>query len=165
VAAPTAPTIYQLADSLWVGQNFVSYQWYLDGSPSPGDTNFFVIVRQTGNYSVYVTDSFGCKVITQSIYATDPTGIFRNMQEQGIKIFPNPTADELWVMSYGLWDNSEKVTVEILNVLGEKVYSGKLQTTNSKLQTVLDISSLSKGFYILQLLTEDKQYQRQVIKQ
>ncbi|MEP7168612.1 MAG: T9SS type A sorting domain-containing protein, partial [Bacteroidota bacterium] len=41
--------------------------------------------------------------------------------------------------------------LEIVNVMGEKVYQTELQTLNFKLQTNLDVSFLAKGIYVVRI--------------
>jgi hypothetical protein len=140
VPTPNPPTVNSVGDSLWVVQNYVHYQWYFEGSPLAGDSNFYVIALLTGHYSVYVTDSFGCKVITQSIYIT--VGIPEYMQDHGIKIFPNPAGN--WFEIQGL--KFDSYTIEISDALGQQVYHEQF-TGNEKVIH----GNWSPGVYFVQI--------------
>lgn len=47
-----------------------SYQWYLDGNPMSGQTNYFNIVSQSGMYTVYVSNTAGCHGLSQPLQVT-----------------------------------------------------------------------------------------------
>ena len=75
--------------------------------------------------------------------------------ENGIKIYPNPTGDELKITYY----RNDVQTIEIFDVMGRKQPS----TFNFQLST-LDISRLPAGIYFLQIKTENETFMRKVVK-
>jgi hypothetical protein len=73
----------------------------------------------------------------------------------GLQIFPNPSSG---IFQITFPDQKTNWTLEVLNTLGQKVFlrkesfgQSKLQTSNSKAQTNLDLSFLPKGIYILKV--------------
>ncbi|MBE0639921.1 MAG: T9SS type A sorting domain-containing protein [Bacteroidales bacterium] len=48
--------------------NMNSYQWYKDELPIAGATSQNYLVYQHGEYSVEVTNAFGCKTVAESVY-------------------------------------------------------------------------------------------------
>lgn len=81
-------------------------------------------------------------------------------------VYPNPAANQLTV--YGLQVKAG-TSIEIYNILGEKVYSDRSGINSDRIGTKseirIDISSLAKGAYIVQLITEEKKYRAMVIKE
>src|SRR5207245_1565452 len=93
------------------------YQWYLNGSPVAGATDSSYIALQGGAYAVRITDSLGCSSISNSVTIL---GISTFYPEEKMMTYPNPADKEFTV--YGL-QFTVGATIEIYNVLGEKVYS------------------------------------------
>ena len=59
IPPPVPPVITQTADTL-ISSFGYSYKWFLNGNIIPGATSQQIIISQTGNYSVELTDSNGC---------------------------------------------------------------------------------------------------------
>lgn len=47
-----------------------SYQWHRNGTPMPGQTNYYNIVSQSGFYTVYVINTAGCYGTSQALQVT-----------------------------------------------------------------------------------------------
>jgi hypothetical protein len=73
-------------------------------------------------------------------------------------IFPNPAADNLTVV---LPSNCSKAEIKIFNMLGELAYS----STATKQKTTIDISTLNKGAYIMQISTAGRTSRQKLIRQ
>lgn len=110
---------------------------YVAGSCS-GDTVHFDSVNLYGALGGFVAKMDH----TTSIVETDLSN--------SVVLFPNPSTSELIIQSSQL---EQTETIEIYSTLGEKVFSQ--QTTNSKQQTVIDVSSLQPGIYFVTLRTEN----------
>jgi hypothetical protein len=72
----------------------------------------------------------------------NPVGINETNNLQQISIFPNPANGEINVSVI----NSDNYQLNLFNVLGEKVYSGRF-TANTKIST----GQFSKGIYIVEI--------------
>lgn len=78
------------------------------------------------------------------IALTSPTGIKEEVDlHQEMMVYPNPATGNLFINTTAL----DKTDYTIINALGEVVLTGQL-TGNSEI-TMLDISSLSPGLYVL----------------
>ncbi len=76
-----------------------------------------------------------------------------------ITIYPNPNNGILNIQTGTTLENG---SIEIYNVLGEKVYSEKIKEQN----TQLDISNLSNGIYQARVLSNNGViYQSKIVKQ
>ncbi|MGZ6539536.1 MAG: T9SS type A sorting domain-containing protein, partial [Bacteroidia bacterium] len=102
-----------------------------------------ITFRQGGNNSVQ-----GTIVRTRSnVKNNRTTGILQLLvKKTDVKIYPNPNNGE-FNLTISQFDNSFVYKVEIYNVLGEKVYNERINSTNS----AFNISDLSKGVYQVQL--------------
>ncbi len=74
-----------------------------------------------------------------------PVGI-DELEDNIVQLFPNPAVDRLTLRSQGNIDS-----VEIYNITGHKVYDAAVGATES----VINVSGLSNGMYIMRVLTED----------
>jgi hypothetical protein len=75
----------------------------------------------------------------------------------GLNIYPNPSAG-ITNIDYNVSDNATVVTVEVVNLLGEKVMvlaSNELQTVGQH-QYQLDGSALGQGIYLVRLLLDGR---------
>lgn len=89
--------------------------------------------------------------LAQIIYCNPITSTINNTSliEQEIKIFPNPATNEITIH-----DNMHKGnTIQIYNAVGQKVLQPMTCKEN---EMSINISSLSSGFYMLQISTPEK---------
>lgn len=74
----------------------------------------------------------------------------------GLKIYPNPVQDVLAITG------SEELTeISVYNVVGQMVYHINLNATTLN----IDFSSLSKGIYVIKMLSGEKEAAMKVVKQ
>ncbi|MDR2972959.1 MAG: T9SS type A sorting domain-containing protein [Bacteroidales bacterium] len=83
------------------------------------------------------------------------------VQNNSIKIHPNPTSGELVI------DNGELTidNVEIFDIMGKNVLLHQLSTVNSPLSIKFDISNLPAGIYFIRITTESGVITQKVVKQ
>ncbi len=76
-----------------------------------------------------------------------------------MNIYPNPSSEKIYIsLSKG---SSEKSLINILNLLGENVFSSELQPNKSEIE--LNISGLKKGMYIINLSAGLKMYHKKIV--
>ena len=119
-----------------------SYQWYKDGSPISGATTQTYTCTQNGNYSLKVTYSNGCEVMTPPITMLS---IVEANSVRPIQVYPNPTTGQLRITNYELRENS---VIEIYDVVGKK-QNAECRMQNGVIE--MDISHLSAGLYYLKV--------------
>ena len=125
--------------TLTTNTTFNSYQWLDNGSPLNGDTSQSYTATANGNYSVVVTDAFGC-VDTSAAYTITGVGIADINGKSQIRIYPNPANDKLYIS-----DAKANISFVITNIVGEELIKG---TTTGGIQSI-DISSLPAGLYFI----------------
>ncbi len=75
---------------LSVASGYAAYQWILDGTPIPGATNNTYNFKDTGAYSVMVTNEFGCSYTYAPFIITD-------CSVSDIQVYPNPTDGVVYI--------------------------------------------------------------------
>jgi len=81
---------------------------------------------------------------------TSSTGIDEQAENNlNLTAYPNPTIGIINVE----YNSQTPVQFDVINMLGENVFS---QNTNNTKKTTIDVSSLAKGLYFLQMTTESK---------
>ncbi len=96
--------------------------------------------------------SLSTAVIAQN---SDSTEIV-STQETVFNISPNPGVNELNIR---LAQETE-ATVEIYNLLGRKIYTGKLTTMHN----AIDITSWKSGIYLVKVITDKKSITKRFVK-
>jgi hypothetical protein len=111
-------------------------------------------------YSVTGTDANGCNnsaVFTQSVDLC--TNILSNDEgSEEIKLFPNPTSGVLNIVSKKL---SQGMSVEVFNVLGQRIFSQNVAGENF----VIDINGYSNSFYLVKVVAGDRSSIFKIIKE
>ena len=155
---PVVVNISQNGNILDAGAGFISYQWLDDNlNPISGATAQQFIPTASGEYAVMVTDSNGCKATSFLIMFIADAVIEANTI---LNIYPNPTKNKLNIQYQGFSINA----VKIMDVYGNLV---RRETDLNINESVLQISlyPLSKGMYVVQLISDEKVINHTVILQ
>lgn len=137
----------------------VSYLWdFGDGNTS---TNFDTVhvFAASGAYNVCLTviNANNCETTTCSSVTVTNTGINSDLLEAGIKIYPNPAKEMVYVSSM---NTNEEMGIVITDMLGEVVYVKQPSIIN---QTLIDLTSFAKGNYIIQISLANRYYYSSLI--
>ncbi|MBA2406665.1 MAG: T9SS type A sorting domain-containing protein, partial [Chitinophagales bacterium] len=96
------------------------------------------------------TDSNGCtNSATIDVVLTGIENLFTDTQ---ISIYPNPSNGNFVIEL--LNSNSRFLLIEIVNVLGEKIYSVAENLSSSNLKMKLDLENVTQGIYFIEIKTE-----------
>lgn len=169
VPTPVQPAIHYLAPNAPIAvPQSLNYIWYY----SPTQTNFSqnatvfatnttsISPNQTGYYQAVYVDSFGCEYPTSIHYmvlsSTSEISTIQNLQ-----ISPNPTSNFINIQ----FENPQYQTIEItlVNSLGQQVISKKVESHQGIEIHKIDVSTIPKGNYFLQLKTENEVITRNVL--
>ncbi|MBI4648727.1 MAG: T9SS type A sorting domain-containing protein, partial [Bacteroidia bacterium] len=129
-------------------------QWYMNNAIIPGATGQNYTPSQNGNYFVIVTSTYGCSSDTSNILQFN-TGIEEILQAGSFKVFPNPNQGTFNVQ-FDL-NQTQEISIVILDFLGKEIYSEKSQKQNGKLDRSIDLSNSAAGIYTLILKIGDNQ--------
>ncbi len=133
---------------------FAIYEW----NGVVGTQTFEATTRDW--YVLVVTDINGCTA-TDSVFVTPLTAIPETRGiEDNLLVYPNPAGDFLNIFLE--IETIEDIYLEIINGIGQKLVIREYPSS-SLIRETLDVSSMSKGFYILKVWTKDEEVFRKII--
>lgn len=143
--SPAADASFTTMDGLLTAAANSSYQWYLNDEMIDGATEQTYQATETGNYSVEVTNEFGC------VATSDDQLVEVGVQEllsNDIILFPNPVGDELTITFH----SAASRTIKLLDAEGRLV---KDFGVISKKMFSVDCSALASGAYFIQVVSTE----------
>lgn len=132
------PVISRSGNILSVLQTFTTYQWLLNGNAIAGATHPTYVATENGTYALEVQGANDCNGTSNEILIDDMTAI-NELVKLGVQLYPNPFENELDILL------PAKLNINIVDMAGRMVKAFDL----SKGSHVLDLSSLTPGYYIL----------------
>ncbi|MFI5195459.1 MAG: T9SS type A sorting domain-containing protein [Chitinophagales bacterium] len=136
------------------------YQWSLNSTNVPGATNATYTLPSVTSYdtvSLIVTSIMACAtpnfakstlvVHAHTVSVANVTATFDNLE-----LFPNPNNGSFTLK--GDLQNTNTVSIDILNTLGQVVYGGKITTPGTQLNKTIDLCNLPNGIYLLHIYRE-----------
>lgn len=124
-----------------------TYSW----STTPAQTTQTATQLAPGTYTVCVTDASGCS-LCDGITIDNTLGI--QVYETGnmkISYFPNPSTGSLTVTIQS-FIQSQEMTFRLVNLVGQEVYSSRVELNENTTTRIFDLSSYPKGIYLIQLI-------------
>jgi PKD repeat protein len=158
-ATPPFPVITQIGYTLTSSPSS-SYQWQFNSTDIPGATNQSYTILQTGYYTVIVSDSNGC-VNSATTYVLI-SGINDLGGDSNISIYPNPS-DGNFIVELVLSENSGEVSIDILNTLGQEVFSSQQKISSAVIKQEMDLSDVARGVYFIQIKTEKEFVRKKIL--
>ena len=153
---PSIPTVSISANGMNLSSvasgNPISYQWYLNGNAINGATTSTYQASQNGVYYLEVTYDYGCAVSNNQMLGSSE---LVELQLQ-TKLFPNPANEIL-----NIHTNDTKISVVLSDLNGRKI----LKSSEISQFHTLDISTLRKGIYQVEISNGSKSIIKQFIKQ
>ena len=132
-----------------------TYQWYEGSNMIIGATNMSYVPLANGDYTVEVTNAFGCSAIA-SPFSVNINGLFHHTSSTAVLISPNPVFDALRI---ALITNENIARVVIFNAAGVKIYENKTFLNNT---LVVDTKTFSAGVYIVSVQTTSGVYNQRL---
>ena len=114
--APTLATITPIGNDLQAntGPGY-QYQWYLAGLEIPGATNSLFTPGQSGFYTVSVSDSIGCSLLSSAYFYTLASLV--PYQNSSLGVFPNPGNGHFLISTP--FEAGTEAEIKIINSLGQ----------------------------------------------
>lgn len=154
---PPTPVVYGFTDTLNTDIGPYVYQWFYEGDSLQGENGFEVIIDQNGRYAVEVTDSNGCRKMS-NLFVVTWVGIgMLDAPLWSLDYYPNPTNGKLTLAAQG----PGLVTVTITNSLGQQLQY--LSVPNGQ-SIELDMGHWAAGVYYLQAQQGTSRIIHKVIK-
>lgn len=133
------------------GSGTYSYSW------STGDTTQAVSGLATGTYTVIVSTSAGCGDTLQvPVYCV--TSTLDEIFPVSTLIYPNPAKDIIHIANIPL--EIKGLSIKLFNSLGSEILH-KEETIFNRF-TSLDISGVANGFYLLQIISGENIFTKQI---
>lgn len=129
-------------------------QWNLNAFEINGQTNDTIMAMLTGNYSVAITDSFGC-VYTSTNYA-----VYLGINESNLinwNIYPNPANETVTIE---INQDTEFEAVQLTDLTGRIVKEWNWKNTTAM---TLDISEIPSGYFILRMKSKQMEWSRKLL--
>jgi hypothetical protein len=125
-----------------------TWRWKLNGLNFSNNTLATIAPKDTGNYSVVITDSNGCQA-TSGLYHYTYTGFSEQMEgQQSVYIYPNPNAG-IFILEL---PNQQLEQIAITDMLGRICYQAKLGAGRHEIILRSDAASgHTQGIYILRV--------------
>ena len=120
-------------------------KWYFNNTPITGAVNQTYTCTQNGVYYVEVTNEHGCKAESDVINVTIKVGIVETDNYPSLRVYPNPTTNQLRITNYELWEDTD---IQIYDIVGKLLQS---KIVNLQSEIILDISHLANGMYFLKI--------------
>ena len=147
VLQPIEPMIYANGNELVViPATNGNCQWYLNGALIPGATSDSYLAIQPGTYSVMVTDSNGCPVLS-SEYEWGIVGMLSKNSNSLVKVFPNPASSVINIE----WKediNFDPLEIRLVDLSGKEVLSGLF---HSGAIVSIDLKDVVPGMYFMRM--------------
>jgi hypothetical protein len=141
---PIKPVITNTAPLLQIPAIYTYYQWYKNGAIIVGANSYQLLTTTGGLYHVQVTDENGCLNYSDTVTILGSNGIKNTVSQDVLKIYPNPTRSIVNI------DAPVRVDVEVTDVTGRQIYSGK-DVKSVNMENVAD------GTYIFRIFDENHQ--------
>ncbi|GAA4459995.1 hypothetical protein GCM10023093_01900 [Nemorincola caseinilytica] len=141
--------------------NTPTYQWYKNSTKLTGATTATYISADFAN-----NDSVTCEVhgvgscayySFNSVKIRRTTGMVEIAGEGNIRLVPNPNTGSFAVNGTIAGTTDEEVTMEVTNMLGQTVYTGKVTSHNGVIDHKVQLdNSLANGMYMLTVHAGDE---------
>ena len=128
-------------------------QWYLDGVAILDDTLDITVPTVPGNYSVTLTDIYGC---SSSSAPQTVTASLVNLTNLEWEMFPNPAGDFVRIR---VGETTQVDKIEVLDMLGRTILHGEAFIGEQQ----LDLNNLKNGSYIVRLISADQVYTKALL--
>ncbi len=140
------------------------HQFSIDGGQNFfQDNNFFNLAP--GDYVVVVQDALGACSYQETV--TLDFDIISNIDELAsgsIKVFPNPTKENLVIEIEETFDLSNAVKIEIFDCLGKLVLSESISTSSGSSKAIISLKEYAPGSYVAKCYNKNFEQYFKVIK-
>jgi len=164
VAAPVAtvnvsgPTTFCAGGSVNISASVTGTSWQWNN----GDTTRTITVTTSGTYYAIVTNAVGCSVTSNSttvtvVICTDVAPIDASYS---LSVNPNPAHNSIDVNF--IPREITGVSVDIMNDIGQKVFEKNIGRTSAYKETI-DVSTLPRGIYFLNINTDKEKATTKVV--
>lgn len=155
--SPVTPTLTQQGDSLVATPTgAASYTWKIGNNVVATTTSHIFIPKSKGIYTVEYIDIYGCKSIASLPVTFSFVGVLPiNSVISELNIWPNPS-EGIYNLKAS-FSTYNKAIIRTTDMTGKIITEQNISVSQGQLNTVIDLSNVSKGVYLLYIVTEDGQ--------
>ena len=157
------PTTFCEGGSVTLTETLVggaTYQWFKGGASIAGATANVYVATTSGNYKCRVTKTAsGCIKMSNAIAVLVTCKEGENMSANNWTVYPNPAHDNLVLQTIDVIQSNYEFMV--VDATGKMV----LTITTTANETVIDISTLPNGLYLIQSVGDNTSFSRVFVKQ
>ena len=146
---PSNPTITSSGNTLTSSAS-TGNQWYLNGVLISGATNQTYTSTQNGNYTDVITNAFNCSSSPSNTINVTTTGVDIISNINLFTIYPNPTSG---LVAIDINIANQPTSVEIINELGQTLYSTVIKDCKATCIVNLDLTLFSNGVYFVKVIS------------
>ncbi|HEY0654541.1 MAG TPA: T9SS type A sorting domain-containing protein, partial [Chryseosolibacter sp.] len=158
VNAVPAPVITANGFEVSVNANGDQVQWYKDGIAIEGATESGFSVKESGVYSVKLSNANGCST-TSADMEFIVLGVEENYSKHGFKVYPNPTEGVLMIEGTDIGN----ADVRVWDLSGKTVDASAI-SRQSATTVKADITKYPRGAYVVSIKKKDTVIQFKAIK-
>lgn len=137
----------------WDADTVFTYNWYKNDLSTSISTDSFLVAKESARYFLEIRDSSDCTSIDSVELVVDSLSSIGNVEDHpSFRVFPNPAQDQIILQFEG-----PKQFLKIFDTNGRLVISQAILNRES-----IDLSTLERGTYIVQL-SSSSSLQRQVL--
>lgn len=116
--------------------------------------NPMALPDDTTTYTLTVTDANNCTSWSQMTVMIDPCAYISEKDNVfDLNVFPNPSSDGLINLEIRGHPGSY-YTVNVFSIYGQEVYKMNVESTSNRWHGQIDMTMLSKGIYVLEVMNE-----------
>lgn len=163
VENPPKPTFWIIGNTLNTNMAGFDLQWYFNGNAISGATGLTLNATNSGNYHLTATNAFGCTISSDTILITVVNGIAEGNGLQDVAIYPNPN-NGMFTVAFELMTEA-KVIITVSDLLGKTVYEESLGNYSGPYNKQMDLTSLQKGIYLVNVQVGNDRINKRIIIQ
>ncbi|MBS1739092.1 MAG: T9SS type A sorting domain-containing protein [Bacteroidetes bacterium] len=147
---------------LSVSNIYLSYQWKYNNNDIVGGTTNSLQPAVDGYYSVWVTDSNGCKGVSDTILIS---GLATIQTDGSIRAYPNPLSGNTVTIEADNLPQGD-YQVQVFDAVGQRVWMSSISHQGGLGKWKISLKeSLAQGAYLLILDSNGKKYRTILLKQ
>ena len=141
-----------------VAASMLTYQWSVNGVNVPGANS--ATFTYSNNYNnndvvcctIFSTNECGTSARStqcETITVNGNLGVSQATTGSDIRVVPNPNTGTFTIKGTTGTTANDEIALEVTNMLGQVVYSGKTTAQNGVINEVLALNNLANGMYLL----------------
>ncbi len=157
-------TVVTFASAVYNGGIGALYQWKLNHVNVPGATSStFTTVITNSNDTVTLTVASTMMCATPNTGSSNVVIVETNVGVSSvaeplnnIALFPNPNTGTFTLKGNVIGINNSTVSLEIVNAIGQVLYTGNTTVQNDELNKTIDLQNIPEGIYLLRVNAGDQ---------